>query len=175
LPVGVIAPEPTMPYAESSVLYVDHRLIDLLLMKVAIRRRPHLTLQVAFNGTQALRLAPTLKPAALLIGMDLPDGSSAELLRELRRIPGCADAPAVALTADGHSEALSAGFDELWSKPLNLEAIGARLDRLCRSAGTMAARAPLQRDDAGWPSTHGDIQPPLWPARPATAHAQEGW
>lgn len=168
-----------MPLAESPVLYVDHRLIDLLLMKVAIRRRPHLALQVAFNGTQALRLAPSLKPAALLIGLDLPDVPGAELLRELRRIPGCAGVPAVALTADGHSEAISAGFDELWSKPLNLETVGARLDRLCRPAlrqgDANTDRDPPVLPDAGWPSTRGAIQTPLWPPLRPAAQAPEQW
>lgn len=167
-----------MPLAESQVLYVDHRLIDLLLMQVAVRRRPHLALQVAFNGTQALRLAPVLRPAVLLIGLDLPDLPGAELLRELRRLPGCADVPAVALTADGHSEALSSGFDELWSKPLDLQAVGTRLDRLCRTAvhqaGTTAVHEPAARAATGWPSTLGDLQAPLWPRRPAAA-GSERW
>jgi CheY-like chemotaxis protein len=172
-----------MPDAERSVLYVDQRLIDLLLMQLAVRRRPNLALHVAFSGAQALKLAPTLTPSVLLIGLDLPDGHGAELLRQLRRIPSCAQAPAVALTADGHSDVLASGFRELWSKPLNLTTVGARLDHLCRAAraesGSPAAAteggdAP-RLDDDGWPLTQSGVQAPFLPPHTASPQAQGGW
>jgi CheY-like chemotaxis protein len=171
-----------MPVADRSVLYVDHRLVDLLLMQLAVRRRPNLVLHVAFTGAQALKLAPTLAPSVLLIGLDLPDGHGAELLRELRRIPSCARVPAVALTADGHSDVRSSGFRELWSKPLNLTTVGARLDHLCQAAcaehdtpaATDGEDQPLFDDD-GWPSTQCGIQAPFLPPRSASPQPQGSW
>jgi CheY-like chemotaxis protein len=114
------------------VLYVEQRLVDLLLMQMVLRTLPRFELHLARSGAQALQMAPQLQPALLLIGLDLPDGDGVALLGSLRRLDACVHVPAVALTADAHSGALLAGFAEVWIKPVDLRGVGERVQRLCR-------------------------------------------
>jgi CheY-like chemotaxis protein len=139
------------------VLHVEHRLIDLLMMQIVFRRRPALDLCAVQSGAQAVRRAASLRPSLLLIGLDLPDGHGSDWLRALRQLQGCTGIPAVALTADGVSDAMAQGFDEVWTKPLDLSRVVTRLDALMAPAlGTVSDNAPfaaLDRGAAVWPST----------------------
>jgi CheY-like chemotaxis protein len=116
--------------ARPSVLYVEDRLVNVTLMRAVFARRPGLQLHVATTGREALQMAPELKPALLLLDVHLPDCHATQLLIELRRHPGCRDAPAVAVTADQHFSLAGTGFSDLWLKPLDLARVFRELDAL---------------------------------------------
>lgn len=133
-----------MPAPSRTVLYVEDHPINAMLMAAILERRPHLELVVASTGAEALRLAAGLRPALLLLDLGLPDCHGSELLPRLRALPGLQAVPAVAVTADALFDIEGTGFAELWSKPLYLERVLARLDAL---AGEPAPAREEVRED----------------------------
>jgi CheY-like chemotaxis protein len=73
-------------------------------------------------------MAPSLRPALLLLDLRLPDGFGTMLLHELRQLGNCEKVPAVAVTAEPGFDAAGSGFDEVWSKPMNLRTVLERID-----------------------------------------------
>jgi len=120
-----------------SVLYVEDHPVNAMLMSAIFDRRPDLRLVVATTGEEAVCCASGLQPALLLVDLRLPDCHGSQLLDVLRLIPGCEDAPAVAVTADGDYDITGTGFAELWAKPMDLQRVLQRLDVL-----TQATRQP---------------------------------
>lgn len=125
------------------VLYVEDHPINALLMAAILERRPQLELVIATSGREALRMAEGLEPVLLLLDLGLPDCHGIQLLGWLRDTPGCHTPPAVAVTADVTFEIRNSGFCELWTKPLNVEKVLARLDAL-----TAAAPQPSRETEA---------------------------
>ncbi|HEV6963935.1 response regulator [Roseateles sp.] len=146
--------------ARQTVLYVEDHPVNVLLMAAILERRPDLDLVVANTGAEALRLAEGLGPVLLLLDLGLPDCHGSELLPRLRALPGCASAPAVAVTADADFEIEGTSFCELWPKPLVIDQVLQRIDTL---TGSTAAAPPSQRSFA----------PP--PARLALASFEPAW
>jgi CheY-like chemotaxis protein len=145
--------------AKPTVLHVEHRLVDLLMMQIVFRRLPRLELCAVQSGAQAVQRAASLRPSVLLIGLDLPDGHGGDWLRALRQVQGCSGIPAIALTPDGASDAMAQGFDEVWTKPLDLRRVVSRLDALIAptvgddsAADARRAHEP-DRGDAVWQTT----------------------
>jgi CheY-like chemotaxis protein len=124
----------TLPQPRPTVLCVEDHPVNVILMQALFERRPSLRLVVATTGAQALEVARTLEPALLLLDLNLPDTHGSQLLVALRRLPGFARLSAVAVTADVTFDALGAGFDEVWTKPLDLMHVLDRIDALTASA-----------------------------------------
>lgn len=116
--------------APREVLYVEDHPTNVSLMKAVFKRRPNLELVVATDGQEARDLALHLQPSLLLLDLRLPDTHGAALLKELRRVEGWADIPAVAVTAELDFPLAGTGFCELWAKPLDLALLLSRLDHL---------------------------------------------
>ena len=82
------------------------------------------------------RAAPpgALAPALVLLDMPLPDIDGHEVLRRLRADPATATIRCIALSANAMSDdirrALDAGFDDYWTKPLDLQAFLRALEAL---------------------------------------------
>jgi CheY-like chemotaxis protein len=112
------------------VLYVEDHPTNVSLMKAIFRRRPHLELVVANDGREARELATHLQPSLLLLDLRLPDTHGVTLLKELRRVEGWANIPAVAVTAESGFQLAGSGFSEVWAKPLDLAFLLGRLDHL---------------------------------------------
>ena len=72
--------------------------------------------------------------------MQLPDMDGHEVLRRLRADPRTADIRCIALSAnaipDDIRRAREAGFDDYWTKPLDLRAFMRAMDRLFGPAPT---------------------------------------
>lgn len=128
--------------ARRPVLYVEDHPVNVILMEALFERRPALRLVVATSVAEALVVARDLDPVLLLLDLHLPDGHGSDLLPQLRRIPGCADAPAVAVTADNMFDVTGTGFCELWPKPMNLGHVLERIDRLTSETPALAAAMP---------------------------------
>lgn len=121
-----------------TVLYVEDHPVNVLLMEALFSKRSNAMLHVATTGMQAWRMSATLKPALLLLDLRLPDCHGAPLLKLLRQRPGWKDLRAIAVTAEYEFELEGSGFLEVWSKPLNLPWVMARLDQLLQESGTAA-------------------------------------
>jgi len=116
------------------VLYVEDHPTNALLMSAILERRPQLELVIATSGREALRIAEGLEPVLLLLDLGLPDCHGSQLLGWVRDLPGCHTPPAVAVTADVTFEPADSGFCEVWTKPLDVEKVLARLDSLTAAA-----------------------------------------
>lgn len=154
-------PEPRAP---RRVLYVEDHPVNAMLMSAMFDRRPELSLVIAVDGRQALSLARGLEPALLLLDLRLPDCHGSQLLPLLRQVPGCAGAPAVAVTADGDFDITGTGFSELWAKPLRLDEVLQRLDALLGPQRGSPPDAPTlsRRAAAGMTSGHTPSLVPSW-------------
>lgn len=90
----------------------------------------------AANGEQALALAASARPDAIILDLMLPDLSGFEVCRELRRWSGV---PVIILSAVGDESqkvaALDAGADDYVTKPFGLEELLARLRASLRRVG----------------------------------------
>ncbi len=136
--------------ASRQVLYVEDHPVNVLLMQGLLAQRPGVRLTVATSGEEAMRLAREQPAHLLLLDLHLPDCEGADLLEQMRALPGLADVPAVAVTADDDDAALAGStFLEAWHKPLDLYATLRRLDTLLDlgSAAERAARLPAHRGE----------------------------
>ena len=118
---------------QRSVLYIEDERLNVVLMEEVFRTRPQWLLHIAEDGAEGLQLARQLRPDLLLIDMNLPDMNGLALIRALRSDPQTLPLRCIALSADAMSEqidaALAAGFDEYWTKPIDVPKMLAELAR----------------------------------------------
>jgi hypothetical protein len=134
---GAVAPSATPAPADSAarrLLYIEDNPVNALIVREIVARRASLTLETAGDGLAGVAAAQSRPPHLVLVDMQLPDIDGLEVLHRLRADPRTADLPCVALSANAMQEdiqrALAAGFDDYWTKPLDVRAFLAGLDRL---------------------------------------------
>ncbi|QGV79721.1 response regulator transcription factor [Streptomyces ficellus] len=123
------------------VLVVDHEDSTSELLSLALRYEGW-EVRGAGNGDGAVRAARAFRPDVVVLDLMLPDADAPAVLREVRReLPGV---PVLFLTArDSGTEriaGLTAGGDDVVSKPFGLEEVVARLRGLVRRSGAAPAR-----------------------------------
>ncbi|RON23058.1 hybrid sensor histidine kinase/response regulator [Pseudomonas brassicacearum] len=103
-----------------NVLLVEDNPVNQTVIE-AMLRSLGFTVSVATDGAQAVRSAESLIFEAILMDCRLPIVDGYEATRQIRQLPGCADLPIIALTANalqGDREAcLSAGMNDYLAKP----------------------------------------------------------
>jgi len=140
LPAGTapaVAPPALQPQAEPGaaspcvgerrVLYIEDEALNQLLMQEIFRACPQWTLSIADSGAQGLALARDLRPDLLLIDMNLPDVDGLSLIARIRSDPAIRGLPCIAVSADAMGEqidaARAAGFDDYWTKPVDVRRV----------------------------------------------------
>jgi signal transduction histidine kinase/CheY-like chemotaxis protein len=153
LPAAVAAPPATQPglllpsaARPATILYIEDEPVNALLVTEALRAMPHWRVVIAEDGERGLAQARALRPDLLLIDINIPRLTGDEVVRRLRLEPGTRALPCIALSADALPEqiaaARAAGFDDYWTKPLDLPTLLARLQqRLALAAAPAAALA----------------------------------
>lgn len=96
----------------------------------------------AADGPGGIALATQLRPAVILLDIQLPNMDGYAVARELRRNPALDGVPIVAVTSyamvGDRDKALAAGCDGYVEKPINPETFVAEIRRhLPRGAGSM--------------------------------------
>lgn len=121
------------------LLLVEDDRVAALLFSQALLQAPWITLRVAEDGSEALALAATWSPQALLLDAHLPDTNGHLLLQALWALPGLAGVPAWMCSADDLPEdlarAAASGFSGYWVKPLDMPALLAALRGVARAEG----------------------------------------
>ena len=88
----------------------------------------------AADGHTAVAMAEQLRPALIVLDLELPGISGFEAARRLRRNPATHDIPLIAATGYSHQRQLAmareAGFDRVVVKPVDPDCLGREIERL---------------------------------------------
>jgi DNA-binding response OmpR family regulator len=127
--------------AQLRVLVVDDNIDQVNSLRYLLEAMGH-HVDYATDGIAALEIARRSRPDVLLLDIGLADVSGLNLARQMRRLPELRDAYILGITGMSidSSEALAAGFDEMFTRPMDPEVLEARLEaRRARVMGSHAA------------------------------------
>ncbi|MFC0041574.1 response regulator [Actinomadura rayongensis] len=117
------------------VLVVDDEPQLLRALRINLRARDF-AVEVAADGTAALRLAGDFHPDLVVLDLGLPDLDGVDVIQGLR---GWTNVPIIVLSGRAGSrdkvEALEAGADDYVTKPFNMDELVARIRAVTRRAG----------------------------------------
>lgn len=120
------------------VLYVEDEPLNASLVESIIGLLPGRTLHVEPTVKGGIAAVHRLRPALVLLDLNLPDGSGFDVLASVRADPAIAGAPVFILSADATeqttSRALELGADRFITKPFNLKEFVALIDDATRPA-----------------------------------------
>ncbi|MBB24603.1 MAG: phosphate regulon transcriptional regulatory protein PhoB [Geminicoccus sp.] len=128
-----------MPYAPAEesplVLIVEDEEAIITLLDYNLRNAGYLT-AIARDGEEAVDLARSLEPNAILLDWMLPLRSGLEVCRQMRRAPETSEVPIIMLTARGEEQdklrGLDTGADDYLTKPFSPQELLARLRAVIR-------------------------------------------
>jgi PAS domain S-box-containing protein len=105
------------------VVLIEDNEVNVLIVEAVLRARPACRLQVRHEGRAGLELARAVRPALVLLDMNLPDIDGPEVLRQLRADPVLGEVPVIVLSADANEgsvqRARAAGASEYLFKPID--------------------------------------------------------
>ena len=117
-----------------TLLYIEDNPVNLLLIQELLAQRPHIRLLCAADGTTGVAMALSHVPDVILIDMQLPDFDGLEVLKRLKGVAITAQSRMIALSAnampDDVNAALAAGFNDYWTKPIDMKRVLEKLDAL---------------------------------------------
>lgn len=128
-------PDAGLPAAPAgSVLCVDDNPLNTLVMQEYFRLRGFGTIRTTGSIAEAMAWAHADPPRAILLDLNLADGSGLELLAQLRADPATRQVP-VAIVSGSTDEAdlraaLALGARAWWPKPLDLSMLDEQLESL---------------------------------------------
>jgi signal transduction histidine kinase len=125
---------PPRPHDAVTVLYIEDNPANTFLVESALRRRPTVQLKTAATGADGIEQALTAAPDVILLDLNLPDMSGANVLTRLRAEAAVADVPIVVLSADAtpasQQRLLAIGATAYLTKPLNIKRLLTLIDEL---------------------------------------------
>jgi CheY-like chemotaxis protein len=142
--------DPTEPSSRAGlrrkcVLYIEDNPVNAITVQELLQNHTRLDIVIEENGTNGVERARQMLPDLILIDMQLPDFDGLEVLRRLKATALTASLTCIALSANAVpqyiAEALSAGFDDYWTKPIEFDAFLLALERLFPDAVHLS---PLQ-------------------------------
>lgn len=123
--------------AQEQVLVVEDNAMSMKLFRDVLLATGYRPLE-ATTGSQAFELAAEIRPALVLMDIQLPDLDGIAALGRLRADERTASIPVLALTAQAmlgdRERLLAAGFDGYVSKPVNVEVFLDTVRRFCDPA-----------------------------------------
>jgi CheY-like chemotaxis protein/anti-sigma regulatory factor (Ser/Thr protein kinase) len=122
------------------LLYIEDNPVNLMIVQEVMAQRPNVHLHIACDGLSGLSQARSHRPDLILVDMQLPDIDGHEVLRRLRADEATAGIPCISVSANAMPEdierALKAGFDDYWTKPLDLRVFMHSLDTIFGATDT---------------------------------------
>ena len=129
------------------VLLADDSPDSLVLMELCLRKRQDLRLIFARSGKEALEKFNRFAFALVLTDMEMPEMDGYTAAGLMRKAPGGAEVPIVALTAHQGAAAvqkcLDAGCDECLTKPFSMAGLLAVVEKYVRQEADTDGRAEL--------------------------------
>jgi CheY-like chemotaxis protein/two-component sensor histidine kinase len=111
-----------VPYRQRLVLYIEDNETNVEVMRGMLLQRPQVRLEVSALGLDGLAAARRLHPDLILLDMQLPDITGAELLRHLMDDDETATIPVIVVSADATparvEQALTLGAAHYITKPV---------------------------------------------------------
>jgi CheY-like chemotaxis protein len=127
------------------VLLIDDHKDTTDLIKLELESLGYRVLTAA-DGHLGLEAAIRCVPDAIVSDLKLPKIDGYELIRRVRRFPGLASVPAIALTGLGMKKdvdaALAAGFDAHMSKPADVNELSDLVQNLTIRSRASSTRRP---------------------------------
>ncbi len=129
----------TEPPVPGRILIVDDVATNRIVLKVKLASAYYATIQAA-GGAEALELAREARPDLVLLDLELPDINGITVCERLKADPATRDIPVVMVTAfrdpARKMQALRAGAEEVFWKPLDEMVLLARMRSLLRARET---------------------------------------
>lgn len=117
------------------ILAVDDNPVNLKVVSATLKQAGF-EVATASNGSEALDQVKIVKPALIILDINMPDMDGYEVCRRLRAMPATANTPIVMLTAHDSLEekikGFEAGADEYITKPFQPAELQARIKVLLR-------------------------------------------
>jgi signal transduction histidine kinase/ActR/RegA family two-component response regulator len=117
--------------AEQVVLYVEDDEVNTILMEQIFSSHPNWRLLTASNGPEGLEMVRHNDLALVLLDLNLPGLSGFEVLEKIRASESTRHLRCIALSADALPQqirhALAQGFDDYWTKPIDVASVVAKL------------------------------------------------
>ena len=127
-------PQQPTPARRHTVLYIEDNEVNQLLMEGMLAQRPGIRLLMAALPLPGLALATQERPDLVLLDIQLPGMDGFEVLKRLRANAATRNIPVVAVSANAmpadRQKAAEAGFVDYITKPIDLPALLATVDRL---------------------------------------------
>ena len=124
------------------VLYVEDDEVNTILMEQIFRSQPNWRLLTATTGAEGLEIANQTELSLVLLDLNLPDLSGFDVLERLRAQEHTRHLRCIAVSADALpqqvQQAITAGFDDYWTKPIDVAVVIGKLKdefRLLPEAG----------------------------------------
>jgi len=123
--------------SKGTILYVEDNIDNRTLVRRILLSEDY-NLVEAINATEALKVLDGMKPDLILMDINMPDMDGYTLTSKIKGMPGFAQVPILALTANvmrGDKEkTLEAGCDGYIQKPLDIDQLLKEIERfLARS------------------------------------------
>jgi PAS domain S-box-containing protein len=134
--IAVAGPAAEQPVLR--VLCVEDNPVNLLLLREVFNMRPALAVEMCEDGASAIARASEFAPDVLLLDLQLPDFSGTEVMQRLRADERHRHCRYIALSAnampDDVQAARTAGFDDYWTKPIDVRRFLQAIDALMQPA-----------------------------------------
>ena len=138
------SPIPTASLPPATMLYVEDNPSNIALIRHVVAALGPIQLHVAENGHEGLSLARDLRPDVILLDINLPGLSGFELKARLDADPLTRGIPTLALSASAMpgdiKRGKAAGFRDYLTKPLDIPAFAAALNRALSADGEATGR-----------------------------------
>jgi CheY-like chemotaxis protein len=115
------------------VLIVDDNETNLLLVSRILQLEGYQTFTTS-SGSEAIQMMEEIKPDMAILDVMMPRMNGYELCQRFRQAPISSKIPIVMLTAMSSASerelALSAGADDVWSKPFDMDVLRLSIQKL---------------------------------------------
>jgi CheY-like chemotaxis protein len=119
------------------ILVVDDNESNREVLSVFLSTSGYIVIE-ACNGVEAVRLATSECPDLIIMDLSMPVMDGFGAIRILRNVPEVCEVPIVACTAHDTSthraQAMSVGFDEFLTKPIDFARLDFVVDRFLKAA-----------------------------------------
>lgn len=113
-----------MSNSQKIILYVEDNLENRILVRRLLVSEGYAVLE-AENATKALTVIRTTKPDLILMDINMPDVDGYTLTSQIKHLPGFADVPVIALTANvmrgDREKVFEAGCNGYIEKPIDID------------------------------------------------------